>query len=112
MADLGMLDYSRKVASRIVSGLESKWPHMQCDGGFDPEEAVDLIETLLPMTVAEAEAEAEKWDEDHDENLPPGSSLIQQLREALGFTREVSLRGTLESAISRLKGDSQPPGES
>lgn len=103
MADLSMLDYSRKVAIRIVNGLETKWPHMHCDGGFDTEEATDLIENLLPMTVAQAEAEAETWD-DTEPPPPQGPSLIQQLREALGVSHEkgLSLRGTLELAISTL----------
>ncbi len=99
MVDEDSPDYTKRIALIAVTAIERKWPHLD----WDSDEAMHIIYAVLPETLAASEA---MWDETSkkiEAIRPPGPSLLQQLREALGLQKSVGLRTTLELAISRLQ---------
>lgn len=66
---------------------------------YDIDEAAVVIDQHLPLTYAEADAEMAETAEDLAPLMPPGPSLSQQLYDALGLTRDVGIRGLLQSAV-------------
>jgi hypothetical protein len=87
-----------RLALEIVLAIERKWPHLN----WDSDEAQTIIWSMLPTSLAEAQAE---WNEFMKE-LPPikRPSLMERLKSALDLPEEATVKQTLELAIMKLKG--------
>jgi len=91
----------RAVALRIAQAIQDHWIEQRCD--YDVDEATDLIEQLIPMSAAEAEAEMEAMRDD-DEAAPVDpvvNPTLQAFKNALGVEK-MSIIDCIKMATERL----------
>lgn len=76
----------RAVALRIAEAIDAEWPNLNMEG-FDVDEATDIVETLIPMTAAEAEAEMEALRDDFDDDpktVPVENPTLREFKDSVG----------------------------
>ncbi len=90
-----------KIAFRIAETLAE----MFADNSYDVDEAYQLIETMIPLTNAEAEAELEAFDckERESPGLGRAPGLLTQIKQAVSATPEMSIVTTLKAIIIKCK---------
>lgn len=68
---------------------------------YDSDEAAKLIDTMIPLTNLEAEAEMEEFHQDLKAKniIPKGPGLASLLKEALGYHKGTDLKIILNKAI-------------
>ncbi len=92
------LGYTNKIANRIADSLIDKGLVLESQRDI----AVQWIEIMLPMPMAEAERMMEATLADTPLK-PTGPSLLKLLREALSLPDDTSIRLTLGCAIDAAK---------
>lgn len=100
-----LLERRRGLCLRIAEAIDDHFDLSGLPGRhavYDRDEAAHLIDDLLPMTYAEAEAEMAETAAMMPLR-PPGPSLPDQLRAALGLTKDVPLTQLLQSAIDAAR---------
>ncbi len=75
---------------------------------MDDEDAIaEVIETTLPLSYAEAQAEWDEMKKAEEIEAPRKPSALKgvfdQLREALGLDETVSITGVMKSALERIE---------
>lgn len=95
----------RAVALRIAEAIDREWPNLNMEG-FDIDEAMDIIETLIPLSAAEAESEMEALRDDGDiDDIPPSqpavNPTIQAFRDAVGV-QKMSIVDTIKTATELI----------
>lgn len=92
-------DYTLKLATDIVTRLETKWPELRTL--WDSEDAISETYYLLPETLEAAQA---AWDQlSVSIPKPSGPGLGAQLRNALEVGKDMKLADVLRLAIERLQ---------
>lgn len=92
----------RAVALRIAQRLEDEWPNLNMEG-YDVDEATDIIEQLIPMSAAEAEAEMEsmRGDDDDTPAEPVVNPTLRAFKDALGVDK-MPIIDCIKTATERL----------
>lgn len=95
----------RAVALRIAEALDAEWPNLNMEG-FDIEEATNIIDMLIPLSAAEAEAEMESLRDDDDmddivPSVPVVNPTMQEFHDAVGVQR-MSIFDTIKTATELI----------
>lgn len=92
----------RAVALRIAQRLEDEWPNLNMEG-YDVDEATDIIEQLIPLSAAEAEAEMEamRGDDDDAPIEPVVNPTLRAFKDALGVGK-MPIIDCIKTATERL----------
>lgn len=92
------------IADQIIKDLKQDGhlihPHL-----IDIQHIAEGISIWLPLSYVEAQAEWDNWDKEEKERKRADSkpSILDELRQALGYDSSISLRGTLQGAIEIIR---------
>ena len=100
----------RRIALEITDSLEAKFKIKATD--WDVDVAADIIESHIPLTNAEAQAEYDAQMSGGEPRKATGPSLPDRLRKAMGMDNPpVSLTQLFEAAIKLAEKSREAPAE-